>query len=160
MQRGCDADQAFFVGVSLVSAAVHATDVDRGLLFDFASLRSADCDVSPCGGRVIYNQWPLHSFCYQPFGLSMPEASLPTQRRPTRRPWWGWALAVICASIAVFALSVHWILGLIGLSAGLTVLNISRSNERTERSRLMACLGVTTIAWIVFVALITALQRM
>ena len=77
------------------------------------------------------------------------------------RPWWAWLLVLVCMLIAVVATtSTLWVLGAIGIGAALTVMNISRSTERTEKARLVACLMITAMAWIGFGVLSILLERM
>lgn len=81
----------------------------------------------------------------------------------SRRPWWAWLLAVVCFGIAVVALTtaqIPWILGLFGLGAALTVMNIAGSTERTPKARLVACLMVTAAAWFFFILFGTVIARL
>lgn len=74
----------------------------------------------------------------------------PTPRIGPRRPGWAWLIAIFCGVIALFAPRSHWVLGIIGLGAALTVLNIAGSYERPERHRLIAALCVAGVSWAVF----------
>lgn len=84
-----------------------------------------------------------------------------TPRPRARRPWWAWLLVGLCFLIAIVALSVtKWMLGLIGLGAAVTVMNISGSTERTPKARLVACLMVTAVAWMAFIVFSAAIARL
>ena len=72
-------------------------------------------------------------------------------RLPSRRPAWAWVLIVMCLLIPFAAFKTQWLLGALGLGAAVTVLNISGSEEADPTRRLRACLGVTVVAWIVFI---------
>ena len=78
----------------------------------------------------------------------------------TRRPGWAWLLTGFCFLIAVAAVKSQWILGLFGRGAGLTVMNIAKSHERTERERFVACVGITVASWVAFAIASFAIARL
>ena len=70
-------------------------------------------------------------------------------------PWWAWIFIVSCALIPIISLGgaipVVW-----GLCGAMVCDNISKSAKMKKAIKVLACMGVTVLAWGLFGVLILA----
>jgi hypothetical protein len=83
----------------------------------------------------------------------------PLRRRAATTPEWAYLFVVLCGAIPVISLggAIPAVIG--GGGAGLC-LTVARAHSWSKGLRMFLCLGITVVAWFLFVAMISAVMRL
>jgi len=73
--------------------------------------------------------------------------------KPAQMPKWAWAFIAACVAIPVVSLGGAIPAG-IGAGGAVACAAIAKDSSKTKKKRIVMCLGVTAICWVLFVLMI------